>query len=174
MNKQQKGEIIESLKDQFNEAQFFYFIDESTLSASKTSNLRRAAYNENIHYNVVKNTLIKKALQASNKNNDELISVLSGPTAVFFSTNANNIAKLIKEFRSDAEKPSLKAAYIDSDIFIGDNELKTLIALKSKEELVGEVIGLLQSPIKNVLGALQSSSGQKIAGLLKTIEEKNN
>jgi large subunit ribosomal protein L10 len=173
MNKQQKGEVIESLKERFNEAQFFYFIDESTLSAGKTSELRRAAFEKEIDYTVVKNTLIKKALEASNKKAEEMYQVLEGPTAVFFSENSNSIAKLIKEFRSDNEKPSLKAAYIDSDIFIGDDQLQALVSLKSKEELIGDVIGLLQSPIKNVLGGLQSNAGQKIAGLLKSIEEKN-
>lgn len=173
MNKQQKGEVIESLKERFNEAQFFYFIDESTLSAGKTSELRRAAFEKEIEYTVVKNTLIKKALEASNKEADEMYQVLEGPTAVFFSETSNSIAKLIKEFRSDNEKPSLKAAYIDSDIFIGDDQLQALVSLKSREELIGDVIGLLQSPIKNVICGLQSNAGQKIAGLLKTIEEKN-
>jgi large subunit ribosomal protein L10 len=102
-----------------------------------------------------------------------MYQVLEGPTAVFFSETSNSIAKLIKEFRSDNEKPSLKAAYIDSDIFIGDDQLQALVSLKSREELIGDVIGLLQSPIKNVIGGLQSNAGQKIAGLLKTIEEKN-
>jgi large subunit ribosomal protein L10 len=172
MNKLNKSEVIETLKQKFDNATFFYFIDESTLSAGKTSKLRRTAFERNIQYSVVKNTLIKKALEQSNKSAQAMIDVLHGPTAVFFSENSNDIAKLIKEFRADNAKPELKAAYIDSDIFIGDAELKNLVSLKSKAELLGEVISMLQSPAKNVIGALQASGGQKIAGLLKTMESK--
>jgi large subunit ribosomal protein L10 len=172
MNKSNKSEVIEALKQKFDDATFFYFIDESTLSAGKTSKLRRTAFEKNIQYSVVKNSLIKKALEQSNKNADAMMSVLHGPTAVFFSENSNDIAKLIKEFRADNAKPELKAAYIDSDIFIGDAELTNLVSLKSKAELIGEVISMLQSPAKNVIGALQASGGQKIAGLLKTMESK--
>ncbi len=173
MNKSQKSEVIEVLKQKFDDATFFYFIDESTLSATKTSNLRRAAFEKNIQYTVVKNTLIKKALEQSNKNAEQMMDVLHGPTAVFFSENSNDIAKLIKEFRGTDDKPELKAAFIDSDIFIGDSELQSLVSLKSKSELIGEIIGLLQSPAKNIISALQGNAGQKIAGLLKTIEQKN-
>lgn len=172
MKKSQKSEVIESLKQKFDDATFFYFIDESTLSADKTSKLRRAAYEKGISYSVVKNTLIKKALEQSNKNADEVFNVLHGPTAVFFSSNSNDIAKLIKEFRGEDAKPELKAAYIDSDIFIGDGELKNLVALKSKSELLGEIIGLLQSPATNVISALQGNAGNKIGSLLKALEEK--
>jgi len=172
MNKTQKSEVIENLKEKFNEAQFFYLIDESTLSAGQTSKLRRAAFEKNIEYSVVKNTLIKKALEASDKNAEELYDVLHGPTAVFFSTTSNDIAKLIKEQRGDKEMPKLKAAYIDSDIFVGDNQLAALISLKSKNELLGEIIGLLQSPATNILSALESNAGSKVAGLLKSLEEK--
>jgi large subunit ribosomal protein L10 len=172
MKKSQKSEVIESLKQKFDDATFFYFIDESTLSAAKTSKLRRAAFDKGISYSVVKNTLIKKALEQSNKNADEVFNVLSGPTAVFFSTNSNDIAKLIKEFRGEDAKPELKAAYIDSDIFIGDGELKNLVALKSKSELLGDIIGLLQSPATNLISALQGSAGNKIGSLVKALEEK--
>lgn len=172
MNKIQKGEVIENLKTKFDEAQFFYFIDESTLNAGKTSSLRRQAFEKNIEYSVVKNTLIKKALEQSNKSAEEMYAVLEGPTAVFFSSNSNDIAKLIKEFRKDGAKPELKAAYIDSDIFIGDSQLDALVKLKSKNELIGDIIGLLQSPAKNVISALQSNAGPKIASLLKSMEEK--
>jgi len=173
MNKSQKSEVIEDLKQKFDDATFFYFIDESTLSAAKTSKLRRAAFEKNIQYTVVKNSLIKKALEQSNKSAEKMYDVLHGPTAVFFSETSNDIAKLIKEFRADNAKPELKAAYIDSDIFIGDGELKNLVSLKSKAELLGEIVSMLQSPAKNVIGALQASGGQKIAGLLKTMESKN-
>jgi large subunit ribosomal protein L10 len=172
MKKSQKSEVIESLKQKFDDATFFYFIDESTLSAGKTSKLRRTAFEKGISYSVVKNTLIKKALEQSNKNADEVFDVLHGPTAVFFSTNSNDIAKLIKEFRGDDAKPELKAAYIDSDIFIGDGELKNLVALKSKSELIGDIIGLLQSPATNLISALQGNAGNKIGSLVKALEEK--
>lgn len=172
MKKSQKSEVIESLKQKFDDATFFYFIDESTLSAGKTSKLRRTAFEKGISYSVVKNTLIKKALEQSNKNADEVFDVLHGPTAVFFSTNSNDIAKLIKEFRGEDAKPELKAAYIDSDIFIGDGELKNLVALKSKSELIGDIIGLLQSPATNVISALQGNAGNKIGSLVKALEEK--
>lgn len=172
MNKIQKGEVIENLKMKFNDAQFFYLIDESTLNSANTSKLRRQAFEKNIEYSVVKNTLIKKALEQSNKSVEEIYAVLEGPTAVFFSQNSNDIAKLIKEFRKDNAKPELKAAYIDSDIFIGDDQLDALVKLKSKNELLGDIIGLLQSPAKNVISALQSNAGPKIASLLKSMEEK--
>jgi large subunit ribosomal protein L10 len=172
MKKSQKSEVIESLKQKFDDATFFYFIDESTLPADKTSKLRRAAFEKGISYSVVKNTLIKKALEQSNKNADTMYDVLHGPTAVFFSTNSNDIAKLIKEFRGEDAKPELKAAYIDSDVFIGDGELKNLVALKSKSELLGEIIGLLQSPATNLISALQGSAGNKIGSLVKALEEK--
>lgn len=172
MKKSQKSEVIESLKQKFDDATFFYFIDESTLPAGKTSKLRRAAFEKGISYSVVKNTLIKKALEQSNKNADEVFDVLSGPTAVFFSSNSNDIAKLIKEFRGEDAKPELKAAYIDSDIFIGDGELKNLVALKSKSELIGDIIGLLQSPATNLISALQGNAGNKIGSLVKALEEK--
>ena len=172
MKKSQKSEVIESLKQKFDDATFFYFIDESTLSAGKTSKLRRAAFEKGISYSVVKNSLIKKALEQSNKKADEVFDVLRGPTAVFFSTNSNDIAKLIKEFRGEDAKPELKAAYIDSDIFIGDGELKNLVALKSKSELIGDIIGLLQSPATNLISALQGNAGNKIGSLVKALEEK--
>lgn len=173
MKKQEKGQVIEDLKQKFDEATFFYFIDESTLPAGKTSKLRRAAFEKNIQYSVIKNTLIKKALEASNKDAGKMCDVLHGPTAVFFSNTSNDIAKLIKEFRADGTKPELKAAYIDSDIFIGDGELMTLVNLKSKSELIGDLIGLLQSPATNLISALQGNAGGKVAGLVKALEERN-
>lgn len=172
MKKQEKSQVIADLKQKFDDATFFYFVDESTLPSGKTSSLRRSAFEKNISYTVVKNSLIQKALEASNKNADEMIGALHGPTAVFFSNQSNDIAKLIKEFRGDNPKPELKAAYIDSDIFIGDSELNSLVNLKSKSELIGEIIGLLQSPATNLISALESNAGGKIAGLLKTMENK--
>jgi len=172
MKKSQKSEVIESLKQKFDDATFFYFIDESTLSAAKTSKLRRSAFEKGISYSVVKNSLIKKALEQSNKNAEDVFNILQGPTAVFFSTNSNDIAKLIKEFRGEDAKPELKAAYIDSDIYIGDAELKNLVALKSKNELIGDIIGLLQSPATNLISALQGNADKKIGSLVKALEEK--
>lgn len=173
MNKSEKSQVIEDLKQKFDDATFFYFIDESTLTAGKTSALRRAAFEKGIQYTVIKNTLIRKALEQSNKSAEKMIDVLHGPTAVFFSNTSNDIAKLIKEFRGDNEKPELKAAYIDSDIYIGDGELKSLVSLKSKAELVGDIIGMLQAPTSNLISALQSNAGGKVAGLVKAMEERN-
>jgi large subunit ribosomal protein L10 len=173
MKKSQKGQIIEDLKQKIDEATFFYLVDESTLTASKTSALRRAAFEKGNQYTVVKNSLIQKALEKSNKGTDQMIDVLHGPTAVFFSNSSNDIAKLIKEFRGDKTKPELKAAYIDSDIYIGDGELQSLISLKSKSELIGDIIGMLQGPASGIISALQSNAGDKVAGLVKTLEDRN-
>lgn len=174
MNKAQKAEVVESLKQRLDEADIFYLIDESTLDADSTSKLRRAAFEKGIKYSVVKNTLVKLAFDQSNKEVGDMYDVLQGPTAVFFSENANDIAKLVKDFRGENEKPELKAAYIDTEVFIGDGELDTLVNLKSKSELISEIVALLQSPTKNVISALESNAGPKVASLLTALEEKAN
>jgi len=171
MNKTQKNQEIEALKTQFGETPYFYMIDASTLTVENVNNLRRQCFEQNIKMRVAKNTLIKKALEAKGMPSEQLESALVGPTALFFSDTSNNIAKLIKKFRDKNEKPSLKAAWIDSDIFLGDDQLDVLCALKSKNELIGEIINLLQSPTKNVISGLKSGGG-KLAGILKTLSEK--
>jgi large subunit ribosomal protein L10 len=134
--------------------------------------LRRRCFQSNIRLKVVKNTLLSKAMnQVEGKDYGQLQEVLAGPTSIMFSEVGNLPAKIIKDFRKKSAKPILKGAFIDEAIFIGDNQLDTLVSLKSKEELVGEIIGLLQSPAKNVISALKGQGG-KIAGILKTLEER--
>ena len=171
MNKVQKGEIIETLTQKFNEYNFIYVTDLSGLNAEKTSALRRELFKNGVELEVAKNTLIEKAFERSNKDCSKLVDTLKGNTALMFATDSKTPAKVIKEFRKKDAIPALKGAYIDSDIFIGDSQLEALVALKSKNELIGEIVGLLQSPAKNVISALQSSGG-KLAGIVKTLSER--
>lgn len=174
MTKADKTAMIEELKGKFEESSFFYITDSSTLTVEKVNELRGLCFKNNIEMRVLKNTLIKKALQAApeEKGYAALYDSLKGPTAILFSEVAKTPAQVLKEFRTkDNEKPVLKAAYIDTDVFVGDDQIETLAKLKSKEDLIGEIITLLQSPIKNVLGSLQSG-GQTISGLLKALEER--
>lgn len=171
MKKSEKFEIIENLTEQINEAAHFYLTDIESLSAADTSNLRRLCNKQNVKLVVVKNTLLRKAIEASNKDAQELFGVLKGNTSVMFCDNANVPAKLIKDFSKKHKKPVLKGAYVQESVYVGANNLDVLISIKSKNELIGEVIGLLQSPIKNVLGGLQSG-GNIIHGVLKTLGEK--
>src|ERR1043165_1541998 len=172
MDKNQKNQEIAELKEKFSNSSYFYITDSSTLTVEKINKFRRLCFNSGIEYRVSKNTLIRKALEQVGGNYEALYPLLNGPTGVMFSTDGATPAKVLKEFRKGSEKPVLKGAYIDTDVFVGDNQLAVLASLKSKAELLGDIIGLLQSPAKNVIGALQASSGQKIAGLLKAIEEK--
>ncbi len=173
MKREDKTKAIEELKVKFQDAQFFYLTDSSALTVAQVNELRGKCYENNIEMKVVKNTLAKKALEsvAEEKGYAALYDVLKGPTSVLFTDTANAPAKIIEEFRKEHDKPVLKAAYIDSSIYIGDEHVKALAALKSKEELIGDVILLLQSPIKTVIGQLQSG-GQTIAGLVKTLSER--
>ena len=175
MEKNKKNQEIADLKEKFGNSTYFYITDSSTLTVEKINKFRRLCFNSGIEYRVSKNTLIRKALEQVEGNNYEaLYPLLNGPTGVMFSTDGASAAKVLKEFRKANDKPVLKGAYIDSDIFIGDNQIAVLAALKSKAELIGDIIGLLQSPAKNVISALQGSSSQKIAGLLKTLEGRPN
>jgi large subunit ribosomal protein L10 len=172
MNKAEKQATIDALTEKFSSANFFYFTDTSGLSVEKINQLRRICFEKGINLQVAKNTLIKKALVSGGKFSDELEPVLHGPTAIMFTETGNVPAKVIKAFRAGNDKPALKAAYIDSAIYVGENQLEALINVKSKEELVGDLIGLLQSPAKNVVSALKSSGG-KLAGIVKTLQERN-
>lgn len=172
MNKAEKQATIDSLTEKFSNANFFYFTDTSGLSVEKINKLRRICFEKGINLQVAKNTLIKKALVSGGKFSDELGPVLNGPTAIMFTETGNVPAKVIKAFRAGGDKPALKAAYIDSAIYVGENQLEALINVKSKEELVGDIIALLQSPAKNVVSALKSSGG-KLAGIVKTLQERN-
>mgnify|MGYP000914755669 CR=1 FL=1 len=174
MTKTEKQATIESLTEQFSGASYFYFTDTSGLSVEKINKLRRVCFGKGISLQVAKNTLIKKALVAGGKFSDDLDPVLHGPTAVMFAETGNLPARVIKQFRSEGnDKPLLKAAYIDSAVFVGENQLEALVNVKSKQELVGDIVGLLQSPAKNVISALKSSGG-KLAGIVKTLQEREN
>jgi len=173
MTREEKSQVIEALTTKLTEGTIIYLADISGLNALDTSNLRRACFKANIKLSVVKNTLLEKAMEKSDKEFGELSTSLKGNTSLMFSEKGNAPAKLIKEFRKKAksDKPLLKGAYIEEAIFVGEDQLDTLINIKSKEELIGEIISLLQSPAKNVISALQSG-GSKISGILKTLSEK--
>src|SRR6201986_1500169 len=171
MNKEKKYDLVLSLTEQMKEYGNFYITNTSDLTVAKINDIRRKCFESDIKIQVAKNSLIKKAMEAAGGDFSPIYDVLKGSSSVLFSKSATAPAKLIKQLRKTGEKPILKAAYIDSAIFIGDNQIDTLINLKSKEQLIGEIIGLLQSPAKNVVSALQSSGG-KLAGIVKTLQER--
>ncbi len=172
MKKEEKDQFIETLTRQLNEANSLYLADISALNADVTSQLRRLCFRRDIRLQIVKNTLLKKAMERSEKDFSPLYDILKENTSLMFSENVTEPAKVIKEFRKKFDKPVLKGAYVMDMHFIGDHELDALIAIKSKEELLGELIALLQSPARNLISGLQSGGG-KIAGILKTMSEKN-
>ncbi len=177
MNREEKTIIIQSLTEKLGEYPHFYLTDVAGLNADQTAKLRKACYEKDIALLVVKNTLFAKALEKVEKADPEIVDILKGSTAVMFSQTANAPAKLIKDFRAaggkkDDAKPLLKGAYVEESIYIGDNTIEELANLKSRDELIGDVIALLQSPIKNVISALKSSGGDTIAGLVKTLSER--
>ena len=171
MTREEKAAVIEDLKSQLAENPTIYLTDISGLDAGTTSALRRACFKANIKLAVVKNTLLSKAMEASEREFGELPEVLKGNTSLMLSETGNAPAKLIKTFRKKTDRPLLKGAFIEEAIYIGDDKLDTLVAIKSKEEMIGEIIGLLQSPAKNVISGLKSGGG-KLAGILKTLSEK--
>ncbi len=171
MTREEKSQVIEDLTAELASNANIYLADISGLNAGTTSDLRRACFKANVKLAVVKNTLLSKAMEASDRDFGDLPTVLKGNTSVMYSETGNVPAKLIKTFRKKSEKPLLKGAFIEESVYIGDNQLDMLVDIKSKEELLGEIIGLLQSPAKNVVSALKSSGG-KLAGILKTLSEK--
>lgn len=173
MTKAEKSEAIDLLREKFDQTSFFYITDASTLTVEQITNFRRKCFEKDIEVRVVKNTLAVKALEDApeEKGYGPLKDALKGPSAILFTSTANAPAKVLKDFRKDHEKPVLKAAYIDTDVYFGDDQLESLTKLKSKEDLLGEVITILQSPAKNVISAL-SSGGQTIAGLIKALQER--
>jgi len=173
MKKEDKDKIIKSLIEKIDNSSNFYLADISELNAADTTDLRRKCFEKQIKLEVVKNTLLKKALENSNGKFDELFSVLENPTSIMFTETANVPARLIKEFRKKHKKPVLKAAYVQESIYVGEDQLESLVNIKSKYEVIGDVIGMLQSPAKNVISALQSGGG-KLAGIVKTLSEKEN
>ncbi len=175
MNKDQKNEVIEALKEKFNQYNNFYVTNTEALSVGQIGKLRRICFNKNVEMKVAKNTLIKKALESIDAERySGMFESLNGVTALMFSENAKEPALIISTFRTEGktDKPVLKAAYIDSDVFVGNDQLETLKTLKSKNDLIGEIIGLLQSPAKNVISGL--NAGGKLASLVKALEERAN
>jgi large subunit ribosomal protein L10 len=171
MTKEEKIDLVAALTEQIKENGNFYVTDTSNLSVAKVNDIRRKCFEADIIMQVTKNSLIKKAMEAIGSDYTQMEGALKGTSSLLFSKSGSAPAKLIKQLRKKGEKPILKAAYIDSAIFVGDNQLDTLINLKTKEQLVGEIIGLLQSPAKNVVSALQSG-GNIIAGVVKTLQER--
>ncbi|MFV9482778.1 MULTISPECIES: 50S ribosomal protein L10 [unclassified Christiangramia] len=171
MTREEKSQVIEDLTAQLAGFQTIYLADISGLDAGSTSNLRRACFKADVKLSVVKNTLLAKAMEASDKDFGELPTVLKGNTSILLSETGNAPAKVIKDFRKKSDKPLLKGAFVEEAIYVGDDYLETLVNIKSKEEVIGDIIGLLQSPAKNVVSALKSGGG-KIAGILKTLSEK--
>jgi large subunit ribosomal protein L10 len=173
MTKDQKKEVIELLKSKFSQYSNFYITDTENLSVAAVNKLRSHCFDKHVEMKVAKNTLIKKALESiDDKKDSGVYESLNGVTALLFSESAKDPALIISTFRkeSNGERPVLKAAFIDGDVFVGDNQLATLRDLKSKQDLIGEVIGLLQSPAKNVISAL--NAGNKLASLIKALENR--
>ncbi len=173
MNKVEKTQVISILTDKFANSSVFYLTDSSKLTVEQINKLRGICYEKDVEFKVIKNTLARLALEANSEDKgfEPLYEALKGPTAIMFSETGNLPAKIISEFRKDYDRPILKAAYIDSAVYIGDDKLESLKNIKSKEELIGDIITLLQSPVKTVLGSLQSG-GNTISGLLKALEER--
>lgn len=172
MKKEEKQQVINELSELFTSNNSFYLADTTGLTVEQVNKLRRLCFKEGIKVKMAKNTLIKKALEAMNNDYTGIYPALKGSSSIMVCESPNAPAKIIKEFRKTLDKPQLKAAYIEASIFIGDNQLETLANLKSKGELIGEIIGLLQSPAQNVISALQSG-GNKLGGILKTLSERN-
>ena len=173
MTREEKNQLIEDITAALESTATVYITDIAGLDAENTSNLRRACHKADVKMTVVKNALLKQAMERSTKDFGELSSVLKGNSSIMIAEAGNAPAKLIKEFRKKSPKPILKGAYIEEAIFIGDTQLDALTNLKSKNELIGDVILLLQSPIKTVVSGLQGNGGQTIAGLIKALEERN-
>lgn len=173
MRKQEKDQLIESLKEQLLNNNYFYLTDTSELNSEKTAKLRRMCFKRDIKLVVVKNTLLKKAMDRTEKDFSELYPILHGSTSIMFAQTGNLPAKLIKDFRKaeNVAKPILKGAYVAESCYIGENQLEALINLKSKNELIADVVALLQSPMRNVLSQLQSGN-RILTGVLKTLSEK--
>ena len=171
MRKEDKKIIIDSILAELQACPNFYLTDISDLNAEKTSQLRRQCFNSGIKMLVVKNTLLHKAMQQMDKEYNDLFDVLKGQTAVLLCETGNAPAKLIKNFRQKNDRPILKGAYIEECCYVGDNMIDTLCNIKSKNDLIADIIALLQSPMKNIISGLQSG-GHKLSGILETLSEK--
>jgi large subunit ribosomal protein L10 len=171
MRKEGKSQLVETLAEQISSSNYLYITDISDLNSVNTSKLRRLCFKKEVKLIVAKNTLLRKAMEKSGRDYSELFPVLKGSTSIMLADINNLPAKLIKEFRATSPKPLLKGAFVEESFYIGDDQLDTLIHIKSKNELIGDVIGMLQSPMQNVMSALQSG-GNNISGILKTLSEK--
>ncbi|NNC69258.1 MAG: 50S ribosomal protein L10 [Flavobacteriaceae bacterium] len=171
MTREEKSQVIDNLTSQLTDSSTIYLADISGLDAMSTSNLRRACFKANVKLAVVKNTLLSKAMEKADKDFGDLPEILKGNTSIMISEIGNAPAKVIKEFRKKSDRPVLKGAYIEESVYVGDDQLDTLVNIKSKEELIGEIITILQSPAKNVISALQSGGG-KLSGILTTLSQK--
>jgi large subunit ribosomal protein L10 len=172
MKREEKDIIVNSLVDQLNDSPHFYLTDSSELNAEATSLLRRKCFESKIKMVVVKNTLLKRALEKTDYKVEELYDVLKGSTSIMFTETGNSPAKMIQEFRKKFKKPLIKAAYVEESVYIGDDQLENLVNVKSKDELLGDLIGLLQSPMKTVISQLKSGNNI-LAGVLETLSDKN-
>lgn len=175
MTKEQKNEVIEVLKDKFSQYNNFYITNTESLSVAQVGKLRRVCFDKNVELKVAKNTLIRKALEALDADKyNEVYDSLHGVTALLFSESPKEPALILSSFRTEGklDKPQLKAAFIDGSLFVGDTQLEALKTLKSKQDLIGEIIGLLQSPAKNVISGL--NAGGKLASLIKALEDRAN
>ena len=171
MRKQEKTQLIEALAERLTNVSSFYLTDISNLNVETSNRLRRLCFKRNIELSMVKNTLLRKAMEKTGKEFDQLYDVLTGSTSIMFAEVANDPAKLIKEFRKTSQKPILKGAYVQESIYLGDDQLNALMNIKSKNEIIGDVIWMLQSPMNNVMSALQSG-GNILSGIVKTMSEK--
>ena len=173
MNREDKNQVIANLKGKLEENPHFYLTDISEMTVEDSNKLRGAFHEQGIRIEVVKNTLLKKAMDAANTDYSELYDVLKGATSIMFTEVGNVPAKVIEKFRKSSEKPILKGAFVEECVYIGDDQVKVLSSIKSKDELIGDIIALLQSPTKNVISGLKGS-GSKLSGILKTLSEKAN
>ncbi len=171
MKRQNKEKLLSEIEEDLSNSSYFYIADTSSLSVNETNKLRKQCYEQGVKLRVVKNTLMKKALEAHNINDQELVDSLTGPSSLMLTENINAPAKIISDFRKTHDMPLLKAAYIEDAVYVGDDQLEPLTELKSKEDLIGDIVALLNAPVKNVVSSLQSGS-HKLAGLVKTLSER--
>ena len=172
MTREEKDLQIKELTQMLADNSVLYLTDATGLNSEETTQLRRACYKNDVRMRVVKNTLLRRAMEASEGTDfSELYEVLSGQTALLFGNVGNAPAKILKEFRKKSDMPTLKAAYVEESTYLGDNQIDALTAIKSKDELIAELIALLQSPMKNVVGAL-NSGGNTVSGLVKALQER--
>jgi large subunit ribosomal protein L10 len=171
MKREEKSQIIDSIIQDLAEYKHVYVTDMSDLTVETSNALRRLCFNKEIKLKVVKNSLLRRAMDACEADYSELYPILEGSTSIMLSNINNAPAKVIKEFRGKKQKPLIKGAFVESNVYIGDNQIDALISIKSREELIGDIVGLLQSPARNVISALQSS-GNKIGGIVKTLSER--